>query len=101
MTVKKLAWKNEPACLDEEQRDDPLLVCSKFCEHQGNLFTVRNSIFEIFNAALASGDLEENEAGSWMGFYRLLTELVEAGYLIDRHLSAGTLSYSFSKGTNA
>ena len=95
MIATKMAWKNEPAYLDEEQRDDPLSVCSKFCEHQGNLFTVRNSLFEIFNAALASGELEENEGGTWMGFYRLLSELVEAGYLIDSHLSAGTLSYSF------
>jgi hypothetical protein len=75
---------NDPAYLDEKQREDPFSVLDFFCNDR-SLYETRKDIWDLLYAALTSEETADRtplERANMLFDYKNLIELIEAVYLI-------------------
>jgi hypothetical protein len=80
-------WYNQPLRLNEEERNDPLLVINDFfeCYH---LNDVRDLFWKWLVEVLSSSGSISSEAlerGNHIFFYEKIEALIEACYLLRKH----------------
>src|SRR5579872_4643380 len=83
-TSNSCKYWNDPAYLDEKQREDPFSVLDFFCNDR-SLYETRKDIWNLLYAALSSeetADYSPLERANMLFDYKTLIELVEAVYLI-------------------
>lgn len=79
--------QNAPFFLSGEQRENPLQVLSEFFQHR-HLAEHRKVLWEILCAAITSQHADSyssRETGGWVMYFRLLEELIEAAWLLDKN----------------
>jgi len=95
--LKSRQWYDEPAYLDEEQREDPFSVIEFFCNDRP-LYLVRKDLWELLYAAISSEETAEDsplERADMMFSYKILLELIEAIYLIYKMKSRNKIKILF------
>jgi len=88
---------NDPAYLDEEQRENPFSVLAFFCNDR-SLYEARKDIWDLLYAALSSEETADHtplERADILFFYKLLIELIEAIYLIHKMKSLNKIKILF------
>lgn len=80
------AAQNAPYLLSKEQLDDPQSVIAEFFQNR-HLAEHRETLWQILSAAITSDyadTYDSREIGGWVIYFRLLEEMIEAAWLIDK-----------------